>query len=167
MSDFRILRATPLTPEAFAPYGSVITAQPAAPDGRAATGVELEGNDFSGGKVSMFLIVYRWRELSFTHLEQHGAFTQAFLPADGRPAIWVVASPIDGPGSDPDLETARAFILDGTQGIMFHKGVWHVGGFPLAKTATYAEVTCLDTPKESEGYLDVSMMVGGPLKISL
>jgi ureidoglycolate lyase len=167
MSDLHILQAIPLTADGFAPYGSVTTSQPADPDGRAVTGVKLQGHDFSGGAVSMSLITYRWRDLSFTHLEQHAAFTQAFLPADGKPAIWVVALPVDGPGSDPNLNTAKAFILDGAQGIMFHKGVWHVGGFPLAEKATYALVTCVDTPKESEGYLDVSKMAGAPFKISL
>lgn len=156
----------PITPEGFAPYGWVFTAQPGDPDGRAITLRRIEESDFSGGRPVMALITYRWREFTFTHMEQHASFTQAFLPADGKPAVVVVAPPVAEPGSPPDLAGLAAFLLDGTQGIMFRKGIWHCPLYPLSGEATYAMTTCLDTPKETEGYLDVSALAGRLFRLS-
>ena len=167
MTESIIVQAEPISAEAFAPYGQVVTAQAANPDGRDVSLTEVEGVDLSGGPAIIRALTFRWRKFSFTHLEQHSSFTQAFLPADGKPALVVVATPIDEAGSDPDLGTLKAFILDGAQGILLNKGTWHFAPFPLVALATYTMVGCADTPKESEGYLDMSERTGKPFQIAL
>ena len=82
----RLIPVKPIASEAFAPYGRVFAAQPGDPDGRAITGKRLDDSDLSGGRVFLGMYTYRWRDLTFTHLEQHASFTQAFIPIDGKPA---------------------------------------------------------------------------------
>lgn len=129
--------------------------------------VRVEESDFTGGRAIMQMLTVRRRDMAFTHMEQHASFTQAFLPADGKPAIFVVALPVAGLGSAPDLSTLRAFLLDGTQGILLGKGIWHCPLFPLTEYTTYAMATCIDTPKDTEGYLDVSSMAGTSFRLTL
>lgn len=167
MSESIIVAAQPITAEAFAPYGKLLTAQPANPDGRDVSLAVIEGVDLTGGPPIMRALTFRFRSFSFTHLEQHSSFTQAFLPADGRPALVVVAAPAGEIGSDPDLATLKAFILDGAQGVLLGRGIWHCPPFPLAALATYTMVGCADTAKETEGYLDVSQMAGKSLRVAL
>lgn len=157
----------PLTPEGYAPYGQVFTGQPGNPDGRATTIDDLSIADLSGGRATMRLLTVRWRDFTFTHMEQHASFTQAFLPADGQPAISVVCRPTGEPGSPPDLSTIKAFLMDGTQGILLGKGTWHCPLYPITTKATYALITCMDTPPETEDYLDVSQIAGHPFRVSL
>jgi ureidoglycolate lyase len=167
MTESTIVRAEPISAEAFAPYGQVVTAQAANPDGRDVSLTVVQDVDFSGGPTIIRALTFRWRAFSFTHLEQHGSFTQAFLPADGKPALVVVAMPVGAVGSDPDLDTLKAFVLDGTQGILLNKGTWHFAPFPLTPLATYTMIGCADTPKESEGYLDMAARTGKPFQIVL
>ncbi len=54
-------------------------------------------------------------------LERHPKGSQAFIPLSGNPYLVVVA-PI---GDEPDPNTIRAFYAKGSQGINYHKGVWH------------------------------------------
>ena len=167
MPESFVVLTQPVSQDAFAPYGQVLAGRPGDPDERDITFQPVEEVDLSGGRPIMAALTFRWRELSFTHMEQHASFTQAFLPADGRPVLVVVARPVSGPGSDPDFSDLKAFILDGTQGILLGKGIWHCPLFSLAGTATYTMVGCADTSKESEGYLDVSALAGGVFRVSL
>ena len=163
----RIVNVVPITADAFAPYGWLFTGQAGDPAGGAFRLQRLADSDFSGGRPLMAMITLRWRDFCFTHMEQHSSFTQAFLPADGAPAVIVVAQPSAGLGSEPDLDTLQAFLLDGTQGIMYGRGIWHTPVFPLVQIATYAMTTCIDTQPETEGYLDISPLAGGPIRIGL
>ena len=167
MSEPRRIAVKPITATEFAPYGWLLTSQPGAPDGGAFAVLRIEESDFTGGRALMQMLTVRWRELSFTHMEQHASFTQAFLPADGKPGVTVVALPVGAPGSEPDLSSIRAFLLDGAQGILLAKGTWHCPPFPLVEKATFAMTTCVDTPKETEGYLDVSAIAGHSFEVTL
>lgn len=167
MTETRLIPVRPLTPEAFAPYGRVFTAQPAPTTESGFASVRFDESDFRGGRAIMQLLSVRWRELAFTHMEQHASFTQAFLPADGKPAVFVVTTAVGEPGSAPDLTNIKAFLLDGTQGILLGKGVWHCPLFPITGHTTYGMTTCIDTPKETEGYLDVAALAGVSFSLTL
>jgi ureidoglycolate lyase len=54
-------------------------------------------------------------------LECHPRGSQAFMPLLGRPFLIVVAPAAE----TPDPEAMRAFLSDGTQGVNYHRGVWH------------------------------------------
>jgi len=168
MAETRLIPVRPLNPEAFAPYGRVFSAQPApAAGGSGFAALRIDESDFTGGRAIMQMLSVRWRELAFTHMEQHASFTQAFLPADGKPCVFAVARPVAGPGSAPDLSTLKAFLLDGTQGILLGKGVWRCPLFALTDYTTYAMTTCIDTPKETEAHVDVSQIAGASFRLTL
>ncbi|MDH8302685.1 ureidoglycolate lyase, partial [Klebsiella pneumoniae] len=47
--------------------------------------------------------------------------TQAFVPLRGEAFVVVVAAG----GDEPDMNTLRAFISNGRQGVNYHRNVWH------------------------------------------
>ena len=69
----------------------------------------------------------RARPLRVSWMERHFLHTQTFFPL-GAPFVAVLAPP--GEGELPDLDAARAFVFDGSAGLMLHLGTWHE--FPFA-----------------------------------
>jgi ureidoglycolate lyase len=125
----RILKPQPLSPESFAPYGDVI-------DASAAKTVRLinEGNtdrfhdlaklDLLQDGGTPLVSIFRSRPLplplQIKIMERHPLSSQAFYPLSGRPYLVVVA----GRG-DFDAANLRAFVAGPSQGVNYHRGVWH------------------------------------------
>jgi len=123
MADPR-LAVEPLTPEAFAPFGDVIS--PAAArtayaihDGTSQRFDALARVDCIGGTPVLSIFRAQPRALPFEvrMLERHPRGSQAFVPLSGAPYLVVVAS-------DPS-QPPRAFLARGDQGVNFRKGTWH------------------------------------------
>jgi ureidoglycolate lyase len=128
------LIATPLTPQAFAPYGQVLQAPQGS--GRWINGGNAERFDLvadlqlhgAGGRA--MLAVFRAKARHFPHavdaMERHALGSQLFLPAfapDGAPRRFVVVvAPAGGP---PLPDALAAFATDGSQGIVLAPGTWH------------------------------------------
>jgi ureidoglycolate lyase len=130
----RIIRVEPLTKEAFAPFGAIIAPPPRDPD------IETPFNRYwdgvapfrvQGAPQIAFLRVF-WRSLVVPSLERHFTHTQAFIPLCGHPLVFVLAPPSEG---GPELDRARAFLLDGSAGVVLHEGTWHHLLFPLVPEA--------------------------------
>lgn len=58
-------------------------------------------------------------------LEKHPYSTQVFIPMGGPAKYLVIVCLGNKDGSAPDLNTLRAFVAHGKQGITYHPGVWH------------------------------------------
>lgn len=123
------LKAQPLTPEAFAPFGDVIDSRHANSftinGGRTEryhdlASVEILGD---GGRplISIFVSQPVQVPLVVDGLERHPLGSQAFIPMHGERFLIVVAPP----GDDIDPQGVRAFITDGHQGINYRAGTWH------------------------------------------
>jgi ureidoglycolate lyase len=124
----RELTPEPLTPEAFAPFGSVIEASDAAVkldinQGHAVRYdrlAEIDAADEGGvGVISLF----RARPLGSPVLrmfERHPLGSQSFVPLNGRPYLVAVA-----PAGEFDAARVRLFRAEGHQGVHYRKGVWH------------------------------------------
>lgn len=123
------LKAQPLTPEAFAPFGDVI-------DSRCASSFPINGgrtqryHDLAsvevlgdGGRplISIFVSQPVQVPLAVDCLERHPLGSQAFIPMHGERFLIVVAPP----GDTIDPQSVRAFITDGHQGINYRAGTWH------------------------------------------
>jgi len=118
-----------VTPEAFAPFGTVIetTREPL----HINAGFARRFNDLcpvdvagEGGEtnVSIFIARARALPLAITMMERHPLGSQAFMPLQDAPWLAVVCR-------DPaDAASYRAFALDGTQGLNYARNTWH---FPL------------------------------------
>ena len=121
----RALTPTPLAPEAFAPYGDVIWANPATalPINYGAT-TRFDGlAEVAVGAGQAIISVFRSTPLAPLELkimERHPLGSQAFVPLSGRPYLVVVA-----PAGDLDPGAIRAFLATGDQGVNYAPGVWH------------------------------------------
>jgi ureidoglycolate lyase len=115
--------AKPLTPEAFAPYGDVLTAP--AQFGRTYFDDGLH-NRRPGARPSLS-VSHAGRvatlPLEATVMERHEFSSQSFVPLDV--SRWVVAVAPAGPDGGPDSSRAVAFVPAPGQGVTYHANTWH------------------------------------------
>lgn len=140
-----ILKARPLTRDAFAPFGDVIETQGARGlainAGLAERFHDLARIDVTaqGGRplLSIFRGQPRPPPLRLTVMERHPLASQAIFPLHDGEWLIVVA---DGP--DPCSATAlRAFLATGRQGVNYARGTWH---HPLIVLAPDHEFLVID-----------------------
>jgi ureidoglycolate lyase len=124
----RILRPKPLTATAFARYGDVIEADDAKRrlinEGRTIRYHDLARIDTSGDEGRVCVSIFRSTPpaypLTLRVMENHPVASQAHIPLSGRPFLVVVA-----PRGRFDAGALEAFIAGPSQGVNYHKGVWH------------------------------------------
>ena len=112
-----------LSTKAFAPYGWLLTAGNE-PDFER-PGLRNWRIPFnSDATLRMQVMRYSTQRRQLSMFERHLNVTEARSPIGDAAAILVVAG---DPAQDalPDVDSVRAFYLDGSIGIMFRKGVWH------------------------------------------
>ena len=103
----------------------------------------IDVSDNSGHPiVSIFRGTPRDFPLKIAMLERHPLGSQAFYPLGGQPYLIVVASN----GQDGQPGTLHAFSASPSQGVNYHKGVWH---HPLICCETISEFLVID--REGEG----------------
>ncbi len=135
----RVLKAAPLTREAFAPFGDVIETEGARHFSINAGTIErfhdLARVDLGPDEEARTLIsIARCNQptalpFRFRLMERHPLGSQAFIPLDATPMLVVVA-----PAEEtPDPEQIRAFVANGRQGINYHRAVWHMPLIALEK----------------------------------
>lgn len=132
--------AQPLTAEAFAPFGDVLSAD-GAPDrlinagmcGRFHDRARLDFGPEGRAGVSVFKAIPRALPYTFDLLERHPEGSQTFVPMTADPFLVIVAPDDNGrPG------TPRAFLTRGDQAINLHRGTWHGVLTPLAEPGLFA-----------------------------
>ena len=130
------LHPEPMTPQAFAAYGTVVAPFPhdQPPAGaRAINGGTtwrldlLADLDLHQGGGTPGLAVYsaaaRTFPLALEEMERHTQGSQSFLPL-GIARFVVVVAPA---GAAPNASDLKAFITNGQQGVVLHPGTWHHG----------------------------------------
>ena len=154
------LVAQPLTPEAFAPFGTVIAA-PAVPAVRAGEGRPInDGNarrfdlvddlqlGAEGGRPMLALFRAQARRFphEVTEMERHALGSQTFVPLGARRFVIVVAPAGQAPATADGLQ---AFVTDGQQGVVLAPGTWHhallavdAGDFVVIERAAAGVVDC-------------------------
>jgi ureidoglycolate lyase len=134
-TDVFLVTAEVVSPEAFARFGSVLTA-----DGQERLPIDL----YPGVDVFRPALIHadtetEWlltrtgvREFRLLYLERHQQLAQAFIPLGGTPFVSAMA-PADAREEDgfPALDEIRAFIVPGDRGIQIDAGVWHEPPFGL------------------------------------
>jgi ureidoglycolate lyase len=128
----RIIRVETATPEALAPFGRLIGAQPDLPVFAQWPGVVVTGPTPIDIGAGAELLHVRMQAAAFPArvilLERHFKHTQTYLSANGRPFVMVLgAETVDGL---PDVTGLRAFLFKDGEGVAMDAGVWHE--FPLA-----------------------------------
>lgn len=126
MTETITLKSLPLeniTPEAFAPYGQIIT-----PDEDGKPFDEKDAQlDLSQGTPRFYIMRLRDRERQFADIARHQQCTQCLGALGGQEWFLAVASPSEA--SEVDLERLRAFRIPGNCFIKLHKGTWHAGPY--------------------------------------
>lgn len=123
------LRIQPLSREAFAPYGDVISTEGAQQllinNGSTVRFHDLASIDtaIQGGRT--IVNIFRAQPLSLplqvAMLERHPLASQAFIPMGKEAFLVLVAAPRETPRPGQ----IQAFLATAGQGVNYHKGVWH------------------------------------------
>ena len=136
----RVIRAVPLTAEAFAPFGEVIEAR-GAPSFQINQGMCDRFHDLArvavvdeegAPGISIGLGRPYALPLLLHMVECHPMGSQAFVPLDGVPFLVVVA-PDDGGTPGRPL----AFLTSPGQGVNYHAGTWHGVLTPLVRPQSF------------------------------
>jgi ureidoglycolate lyase len=144
----------PMTASAFEPFGTIVGASagpPALDWGTLQTWMAPFDVD---GTTQMTLCRYHQEPVEWSRMERHLAVTQAFLPLAGVASVMVVAPPSDPSDRTalPPPESVRAFRMDGSAGVVLHRGTWHaIRRFPIgAPLIDIVLLTGRDTQAELE-----------------
>ncbi|WP_415236681.1 ureidoglycolate lyase [Sneathiella sp.] len=122
------LQIRPLTKEAFAPFGDVISVREndhfLINNGSTERYHDLAKVQLlNGGRalINIFRATPLTYPLKITMVERHPLGSQAFVPMSGLPYLVVVAPA----GEDVNSADLQAFYADRDQGINYHAGTWH------------------------------------------
>ncbi len=139
-----ILKARPLTSASFAPFGDVI----------ATTGIDTSPMNEArferydrlatvdvdaAGDVAISIVRSKLPSslpYRFDMVERHPLGSQAFIPLGRFPFIVVVAAP----GETVEAGDLSAFVTNGSQGINYHRGTWHMPLIALGKAQEFLVV---------------------------
>ena len=124
-----IVKAQPLTPEAFAPYGRVVQE-------------ERQPLLMQEGCFTARLMTVKRVPQTVDHINMHTDHSQMFIPLNGEPLVVIVAPP-EVPAHPFDASKVAAFIADGKQTFIFHPGTWHIE--PRALAADECQVINVQT----------------------
>lgn len=116
-----------LTAESFRPYGHIISGGPGMPD-FSRPGLDNWRLPFSSGApLRLQLMRYHRQQIRFSKLERHLYVTEARCPIGSVATVLIVGGDTDNKDVNtlPTPQSVRAFYMDGTQGVMFHQGIWH------------------------------------------
>jgi ureidoglycolate hydrolase len=138
-----VIRAEPLSADAFAPYGAVLEARP---DGVAASAVDSR-LDLSRGRPRFYVMELADQAPRFDRLTSHRAVTQCLASASGELWLLAVAPPdaADEVGALPDLSRLAAFVVPGGLAVLLHRGTWHAGPFFTAPSMSFFNLELSDT----------------------
>lgn len=145
MSDLtvRALSVRPIEQSAFAPFGAVIAPETAAapsmnrsPGNLGFLWVHKELEFPKQSYICTLRYYYRGNRCEF--LQKHPGSTVTLIPVGGVSVI--VVAPDDG-HDQPDVDAAKAFLLEPGRGAVLHRGVWVRYAFPLGEFADFAYVT--------------------------
>ncbi len=144
------LRAEPISAEAFAPFGDILSAE-GPPDRLINAGLcgryhDRARLDFAGGRAGISIFHAQIRALPYRLdlIERHPLGAQAFLPLSPDPFLVIVAAAKDAP--------PRTFITQPFQGVNLLRGVWHGVLTPLSGTGLFAVVDRIGEEANLEEY---------------
>jgi len=162
-----VLSVATLTPDAFAPYGSVLDPDRAAPTMREDIFTFWDGlaEMTIQGKTTVALLEVVPRGPEFAKLERHVRTEEVFFALD-EPVVVLVGAPSLGQNL-PDPKTVKAFRLDAGQGVFLREGTWHWIPFPLQDRARLLVIFRAGTPDEDLDIQDLQQARGISFQIAV
>lgn len=148
------LRARPLTPEAFAPYGEVLTP----PEDPGRTYFEDALASARPNARPSFSLSHRAAldepVLRSDLLERHEFSSQTFVPLDV--SRWLIVVCPHAANGGPDAANAIAFVAGPGQGVTYRANTWHHGLTVLDRAARFAIFMWRDGGPTDEEFVKVS-----------
>ena len=137
------LPVQPLTPEAFAPFGTVM----AALDDGVPFGPGDAPLDLSQGIPRFYVMRLETRGRTVRAITRHRRVTQALASVGGQPWLLAVAPPLhlDDPDAEPAWADIRAFRIPGGVAVMLSRGTWHAGPLFDNPEAAFFNLELADT----------------------
>jgi ureidoglycolate lyase len=149
------VRTEPLTADAFAPFGDVLSAT-GAHDKLINAGLCRRWHDRArldfgpeGGRAGLSVFLAQPRSLPYRLdlLERHPDGSQCFVPMHAHPFLVIVAPDAGGRPGWP-----RAFLTSGAQAVNLHRGVWHGVLTPLQAPGLFAVIDRIGNTANLEEY---------------
>ncbi len=147
------LHAQKMTPEAFEPYGEIIS-------GRGNVDLDLDG-----GNTSVVAQTVEARPFEFSFLGRHERTEQVFVPLGKTRSIIAVAPPCENGSAAPNIERMAAFYIDGSCAFKLHRGAWHTSAFPMDESATFLVLERENTLEEDYDLRDLATTLGVVVEI--
>lgn len=136
--------------EDFAPYGEFVD-RPDATGSRRMFSRWFGGSDL-GPVFHTNAVPSSELPLMLTSLEQHPHAAQSFVPLDvSRYLVTVARSDASGA---PLLDTLEVFILPGTRGVIYAKGVWHAAATVLDRIGNFVVLMWRGRP-DDDVFVDI------------
>lgn len=141
--DVLDLPALALTPEAFAPFGTVL----APIEDGVAFGEGDARLDLSRGVPRFYTMRLGRRDRLVRTITRHRQVTQALAAVGGLSWLIAVAPPrdVDQDDAQPELSAIRAFRVPGDTAIALHRGTWHAGPLFDEPQAAFFNLELSDT----------------------
>jgi len=146
----REVKVKALDRRSFEPYGTLIELPGREPD------ISDSSLDYWGGLTEIdierpqasFLVVKK-RDFLLDRIERHVRITEVFIPLEGV-SVFPLAPPkdVENPRAEVPIDEIEVFLLDGSKGMVFKKGVWHWVPFPITERATFAVILGAETIKK-------------------
>lgn len=161
--DIRDLPAMPLTPQDFAPFGTVVAPmRDGIPLGPLDAALQL-----GTGTPRFYCMRLPNRGLQVRRITRHRQVTQVLASAGGLPWMLAVAPPPDEDAADaePKLGAIRAFRIPGDVGVMLLRGAWHAGPLFEADEASFFNLELSDTNLTDHWSCDLTQRYGVALQV--
>ena len=149
-----------LSPESFAAFGEVINELPESARAEGGFKAAKRVGFRIDGEVDLRVIRYDAKPMEFHLMERHLHVTETRVPLTPVPVVLVVAQSTcaDDPAALPRLDSFRAFLLNGRQGVLFGTGAWHaLDCYPVrSRHADFAFLSEMATEKELRATPDLT-----------
>lgn len=133
----RRIAPIPATPEAIAPFGTLILpGEDGAPFGPADARLDL-----GQGTPRLYIMRLPGRPMLIRAITRHRRVTQCLASATGRE--WFIG--LAAPGDDPHPDRISLFRIPGGTALALHAGTWHAGPLFEGEAADFLNLELADT----------------------
>lgn len=143
MTEIRTLTPRLATPEALAPYGTLIQpGEDGTPFGAADATLEL-----GRGTPRLYIMRLTKRPLLVRGITRHVRVTQCLAATMGGSWFVCLGAPgnVEVADAKPDPDAIECFRIPGDVALALHRGTWHAGPFFTAETQDFLNLELSDT----------------------
>lgn len=156
------LHATPATPEAMAPYGTLIT------PGEDGTpfGADDAVLDLGRGTPRLYIMRLTHKPLLVRGITRHSRVTQCLAAMGGKDWFVCLAAPADADAPEqPDPARIACFRIGGGVALALKRGTWHAGPFFTEPSVDFLNLELSDTNETDHHMVRLDQVFGTVIEI--